>query len=74
MIDFDNELKIIFQIGIRMGQENPKQDAEKVAETLLMLTKMEAKGRNILELLVEKYKKDKTNVIFRRTYQHHYKR
>jgi hypothetical protein len=56
MIDFDNELKSIFQIGIRMGQENPKQDAEKMAETLLMLTKMGAKGRNILELLVEKYK------------------
>lgn len=56
MIDFDNELKSIFQIGIRMRQENPKQDAEKMAETLLTLTKMGAKGRNILELLVENYK------------------
>ena len=54
MTDFDNELKVIFMIGIRMGQENPKQDAEKLAETLLTLTKMGAKGNNILELLVKK--------------------
>lgn len=55
-MSLDEELKSIFQIGIRMGQENPKQDAEKMAETLLTLTKMGAKGRNILELLIEKYK------------------
>lgn len=58
MIDFDNELKSIFQIGIRMGQENPKQDAVEMAEILLTLTKMGARGRNILEILVEKYKQE----------------